>query len=258
MRVERQRVGPRQPGQQRAKRLDQVEESAVGPVDMVPEARAFTQVGDRLERIDGAGVGRPRRRDDQERPQAGAAVGVDRVAQGIDPHAELLVDRDRSHPIGKDAGQPGRLDDRGMGLGRGVEDACADLGPELPLAGAEDGVEDGHRAAGGEQAAGGGWKAHPVAEPVEHIGLELHQRRGGLPDAGVAVGAVGDQVGECGREDAAAGDVGQVTGTGRVERAGDPLTKSGSSSSSSGRPCSGTGSRSDRHRSSAATSPQAG
>ena len=258
MRVERQRVGPRQPGQQRPQRLDQMEEGAVRPVDVVPEPLATAQRGDRLQRVDGAGVGRPGRRGDQERPQPHAAVLCDGRAQGVDPHAEMLIDRDRPHPIGQDAGQPGRLGDRGVGLRRGVEDTRAEVGPQQPLAGTEDGVEGGHRAAGGEQAACGGREAHPVAEPVQHVGLQLHQRRGGLPDAGEAVDAVGDQVGQHRREQAAAGDVGQVAGGGRVERAGDPVAEERVEQLLQLGPLLGAGSRSARQRSSACTSPQAG
>ena len=112
-----------------------------------------------------------------------------------------------------------------MRLIRGVEHAATNLGAEVALPGADDGVEGGHRAAGGEQAARLRRKSHPVAQPVERVGLELHQRRRRLPHAGVAVGGVGDEVGERRRVEPAAGDVGEIAGARRGERARNPVAE---------------------------------
>jgi hypothetical protein len=68
-----------------------------------------------------------------------------------------------------------------------------------------------------------GGKAHPAPEPLEHVGLELHERRRRLPHAGVAVRRVGDEVGQRRGEQAAARDEGQVARAGRVEGASHPL-----------------------------------
>jgi hypothetical protein len=66
-------------------------------------------------------------------------------------------------------------------------------------------------------------KPHPVAKPVERVGLQLHQRGRRLPDAGVAVGGVGDEVGERRRIQAAAGDVGEIARARRGEGAWNPV-----------------------------------
>jgi hypothetical protein len=107
----------------------------------------------------------------------------------------------------------------------GVEHAAADVGAEVPLPGADDGVEGGHRAAGGEQAPRLRRKPHPVAQPVERVGLELHERRRRLPDAGVAVGRVGDEVGERRRVEAAARDEREIARARRRERARNPVAE---------------------------------
>ena len=139
-----------------------------------------------------------------------------------------------------------------------VEHAAPDVGAQEPLARADDGVEVRHRSAGREQPARPVRKAHPVAQPVEHVRLELHQRRRRHPDAGVAVGRVGDEVGERRRIDPASGDVGEVAGCGVPNERGMHWSNSTSSSGARSLPCSGAGSRSRRHSSAASTSPQTG
>src|SRR5262249_20999744 len=57
------------------------------------------------------------------------------------------------------------------------------------------------------------------------VGLELHQRGRRLPHAGVAVGRVGNEIGERRRKDAAAWNVGQVPGAGSRERSRYPVPK---------------------------------
>ena len=196
----------------------ELEERAVGAVDVVPERFGGAHVGDLVERIDRAGIGRAGARDDREGHQAGGAIGLHRVAQPLERQPVAPVAGDPAHPVGHDAGHLGRLEHRVMGLIRRVEHAAADVGAEVAFAGAQDGVEGGHRATGGEQSARRGRKAHPVAQPVERVGFELHQRRRRHPHAGEAVHGVGDEIGERRGIQPATGNERQIPARRGVER----------------------------------------
>ena len=58
MRIERERIGAGQAAQQRAELLAHMEERAVRSVDVVPDAFGSAQVSNRVERVDGTGIGR--------------------------------------------------------------------------------------------------------------------------------------------------------------------------------------------------------
>jgi len=160
-----------------------------------------------------------------EGPEPRGAVGGDGRLECAELHAIVAIHRDGAHAIVRDAGELGRLHDAVVRLRRDVQRAAADVVAEVDLARAGDGVEHRHRTAGGEQSARGRGELHPVAQPVEDVGFELHERRRRLPDPRVAVGRVGDEVGERGGKDAAAGDVREVPRPRRGERARDELVE---------------------------------
>ena len=95
----------------------------------------------------------------------------------------------------------------------------------MPLARADDRVERRHRAARREESARRGRKIHPRAQPVERVRFELHERRGGEPDAGEPIGRVGDEVGERRRIDAATGNVRKIARPNRGQRPGNPVAE---------------------------------
>ena len=64
---------------------------------------------------------------------------------------------------------------------------------------------------------------HPLAQPFERIGFELHQGGSGRPDTRVAVGGVGDEVGQRRRIDAAPGDIREIARSRSGEGARDEL-----------------------------------
>ena len=76
MRVQGDAVGTLGPAEPRTPALRQLEESAVGGVDVEPETLALRDVGDLGERIDRAGVRRARRPDHEERTPPGRAIGA--------------------------------------------------------------------------------------------------------------------------------------------------------------------------------------
>ena len=191
----------------------------------MPHPFARAHVVDGVQRIDRSRIRRPRAGDDGERREAGAPIGGDRLVQEIHAQPESIVGRDRPHAIRHDAGELRRLQHRVVRLVRRVQHAAANLGAEMPLARADDRVEGRHRAAGGEETARLRRKPHPVAQPVERVGLELHERGRRLPYAGVAVGRVGDEVGERRRIEAAARDVREIARARRGERARNPVAE---------------------------------
>jgi len=79
VRVERQRVGALHASVARDQRRVEHAEGAVGPIDMEPEPLGGGDVGERVERIDRAGVHGSRRADEQRRRRAGGTVGLDRA-----------------------------------------------------------------------------------------------------------------------------------------------------------------------------------
>ena len=104
----------------------------------MPQPFGGAQVGDRVERVDGAGVGGAGARHDRERRQAGGAIGGDRRPQVVHRQPVLRVARQAAHAVGHDAGELRRLQHRVMRLVGGVEHAAPDVGAEVALAGAQD------------------------------------------------------------------------------------------------------------------------
>ena len=85
VRVEHERVGALDAGEEI--RLDEPGGRAVRAVDVEPQVLAVAQVGEIVERIDGAGAGRAGRADDAERRQPDLAVDVQRGVDrgGLEP-----------------------------------------------------------------------------------------------------------------------------------------------------------------------------
>ena len=82
-----------------------------------------------------------------------------------------------------------------------------------------------YRPPGREQPAGPGGERHPVAQPVERVGLELDEGRSRQPHPGVAVDHAGDQVRQPRGIQPAARDVGEIAGARRRERPRHPLVE---------------------------------
>jgi hypothetical protein len=226
VRVERQGIGAGQAAQDSAAQVvTQVKERAVGAVHVVPDALAAAEIRDVIQRIHRPRVRRPRARHHGKRREAGTAVHPDGLLKRVDAEPVPLVGFDAAHAIRHHASQLRGLQHRVVGLVGRIQHAAPDLGAEKPLARADDGIERGHRAAGSEQPARLCRKVHPVAQPVERIGLELHERRRRLPDSGVAVRGVGDEVCQRRRVGAAAGNERQIAGADRGERPGNPVAE---------------------------------
>ena len=77
--VERHRVGSLEPGEQVPGGRRRRGRDAVGAVDVEPDVARGAHVGQRLDRVNRAGQGRSRGRDDRHGARCRAAVGIDRA-----------------------------------------------------------------------------------------------------------------------------------------------------------------------------------
>ena len=223
VRIERERVGARQAPQQRPQLRHHMEERAIGAVDMMPELLARRDVGHRVDQVDRTGVGRARRREHHERLQPRRTVGRDRALQLVHANPEIAVHTHGAHTIMRDPRELRCLHDAVVRLRRHIQRPRADIVAQVLLSRASDRVEHRHRPTGGEQPARRRRELHPVTQPLEHIRLELHERRRCLPDPRVPVGRVGDEIGQRRRVDPATGDVREVPRPRGRERPRDPL-----------------------------------
>ena len=103
VRVERDRVGALDPAEALPAAIGEMEEAAVGGVDVHPEVLGLGDVGHRVHRIDRARVGGPRGGDDEERPPAGGPILGDHRLQRLGVHPELRVDGDEPHRAARHA-----------------------------------------------------------------------------------------------------------------------------------------------------------
>ena len=126
-----------------------------------------------------------------------------------------------AHAIRHDAGQFGRLVHAMVHLVRRVQHTTAYIDAQILLTRAQDGIERGHRTAGGEHAPRADRKSHPFAQPVQRVRFQLHQRRCGLPDTRVPVRRSGDEIRQRRRKQTATRDVREIARRRRVERLWD-------------------------------------
>jgi hypothetical protein len=105
VRIEGERVGPLDAVQARLPFLAQHERAPVGGVDVQPQLARGAQIGERPQRIDGAGVGGAGRGDHQERRLAARPILVDGGGERLGPQPEALVDLDEAQVAG---GMPAR------------------------------------------------------------------------------------------------------------------------------------------------------
>ena len=149
----RRTAGPARAGRRRAGRRPR-RRGATRPV-------AVGEVGQLVEGIDGAGVGRARRAHDGHGHEAGLLVGGDGPGDGVDVDPLVVIDRDGVDAVAAEAEHGRRAGDGVVGLDRGVDPARpvdpVGRGVDAPglvgrLAGRAEADQVGHRTAGREQA----------------------------------------------------------------------------------------------------------
>ena len=218
VRVENDRVGPLDPAQQLPPMLRQEEEATVRGVHVEPAALPLGDRRDGVERIHGPGVGRAGGGDHEPRPEPGRAIGRDALGQRVRPHAEAVVHRHVAHRRLAQARDAERLLDAVMGLGGQVDHRACVVGSleAVRLARGDDRGERGDAAARGDVARRGRGVAHEIGHPAHQQVLHPHRPGAGEEDARVLVAHGRQEVAERRVVEAAARDVGEVAGRGRI------------------------------------------
>ena len=96
VRVDRERVDAVETGEEVRARGRRGGGSAVGAVHVQPHAVRCADVGERVERVDGAGARGAGDADHRDRRDAGGNVGLDRARELVGPDAEGIVAADRA------------------------------------------------------------------------------------------------------------------------------------------------------------------
>ena len=213
MRVERHRVAPLDPEEPSAAPVGELEEASVGAVDVEPQVLGVRDVGDRVERIDRARVRGAGARRHEERAHAGRAVLGDHPPEGVGVHPELVVGRHEANVPLREAGDRRGLRHARVRLLAHVVRAVEEVLAELRVPRRDHRGQVRHRAAGQQQSLRTLGVVEEVAQPPGDVLLDLDHGGARLPQAHVPVHALGDEVGERGRVQAAARDIGEVART---------------------------------------------
>ena len=200
VRVGRDGVGPLEALEQRLELRRDRGQRPVGPVHVEPEALGGAQVGQLVERVDGAGVhGAGVAHDDRGLP-AGLPVVGDRPLQQVHADAEAVVGRDLPQLLPADAEEVHGLVHAVVDLVRHVDDqrrrsreAVLAHAWGLGAPGRREGGEVRHRAARGEQALRRLRQAEDLGEPGDDAPLHVDGRVVSAP--AVAVHRRGEVVG---------------------------------------------------------------
>ncbi len=225
MRVERDRIGPRDAPHGFPPSLREHEEAAIGSVDVQPQPFFDGHIGRAVQIVDGPGVRCARACHKQERPESAFSVFADELPQVPETYLVVLVRGDLTNVLFRETGQHRRLRNGVMGLVRRVDRARQEVVRKtLPSCG--DQSREGRQGAPARQDAGGvGRIANDLTEPPNHIHLELGESRRCDPHADVSIHGVCDEIGQCGREDSTPRDVRQITRCSRIERERDGLVE---------------------------------
>ena len=98
MRVEDHRIRSLDAGEHAPPAIGEEKEAAIRRVHMEPAVLALGDGGNRVEGIHGPRVGRPGGGDNEPGPEAGRAVGPDRLGERVGPQAMAFVHRDVAKP----------------------------------------------------------------------------------------------------------------------------------------------------------------
>ena len=173
---------------------------------MQPQPLAFSDGGDRIDRIDGSRRGRPDRGDDGDRPTTGGTVRCDGGLERLRPHREVVIDLDPDETFSTDAERHARLFDRAVRLLRGVDAHGRDVGSAGQPAGGD--VETGRlpgcrdrdqrrgRCRVGDETVEPVGQTEALAKPVDHDLLELGADRRGPPQHRVLAEDGGEHLAE--------------------------------------------------------------
>ncbi len=190
VRVDRERVDALEPAEQGSARRRGRRGGAVGAVDVHPDVVLGADVGEGVERIDGARAGRARDADDGDGRHAGRDVRLDRAGELVGPDAEGVVAADLAKRAPAQAEHVAGAADRVVGLLGGVDrgrtglDAQLARGRQGPGPGAGQAREVGERPAARE-VADPGRESDQLREPAPRHVLHLGGRARAPSEVGV-------------------------------------------------------------------------
>ena len=199
MRVERDRVGPVETGEQVPGRRSRRGGKAVGSVDVKPDSGRCADIRERVDRIAGAGQRGSGGRDDRDGGTARGTIRGDRGLDRLGNEASICVDRQRSHVPRADPQKLGSPFDRVVRLVRAVQRRRHASEPVPPrprdgtLAGRRERRHVRHGAATRERPRTGR-EADELGDPADRLLLDLGRRSG--PDREVRVEARREQIAE--------------------------------------------------------------
>ena len=209
VRVEGDRVGAFDPMEPLSSSVGEMEEAAVRGIDVHPQILRLGHVGHRVHRVDRSGVRGTGGRHDEERSVSGAAVLGHHRLERLGVHPKLRIDGHESHRATRHPGDRGGLRHGRVRLLAHVVRSVAEVF-ELHVTCGDDRREVRDRAAGREDAARLVRVAEEVAEPPDHVLLDLDQPRRDLPEVREAVHGHREELPERRRVQTATGDVGQI------------------------------------------------
>ena len=224
--IQRDAVGPFDPSEPLPAPIGELEEAAVGAVDVHPQRFGLRDVGDVAEGIDRAGVRRADGRDHEERTAARRAVFADHRAEGIGIHPKFPVGRDQAEVAPGEPGDRRRLRVARMRLIGAVVRTVEEVLAELRVSRGHERGEVGERTARREEALRRlGREVEERAHPPGHVLFDLDDRRARLPQAVEPIERLCQELRERGREQTAAGDVGEVPGPAELVRVASGLDR---------------------------------
>ena len=224
VRVERERVGPLDAGEQRCHRRRQHAEPPEGAIDVQPHLLAPAEIGERVDRVDGrrgdgAGVGHH-----AERRESGLPVGANALFERLDIDPELVVSGKAAVVPAPETEQHEGLVHGIVGLLRGIDGerraghgVCLHallpgIPGRMPLAGGRETDQVGDRTAGGDQPVRRLLEPEQRLEPADHGLLDGVGGGRELPDGAVLVEHRRERLGQDGGHGRRAVDIGQEAG----------------------------------------------
>ena len=173
------------------------------------------------------GVGGPGGRDDEEGATAGRTILGHHRLQRLRVHPELGVHRYEPHRSAREPGDRRGLRHRGVGLLAHVIGSVGEVLAELHVAGGHHGRQVRDRATGREDPSGFFGEAEQVAEPPDHVLLDLGQSGRDLPEVGEAVDRHRQELAQGRGVEATPRDVREVARTARLVGTGGRVAELG-------------------------------
>ena len=221
VRIDGNRVCLLDPGEDGMAPLRQLEETAIGSVDMKPEPLAGSDPGQSGQRVDSPCVGGPGRSDDEERVTPGSPVFGDGRRKGVRVHPQIVVDADFPDLVLSEAGDSCGLLERVMGVTGHVDDTLGELVPEPGSASGDHTGQVGHGATRHDDAGSRFTHVEQGRHPTHHPVLDGAHARCRTRDPGVAIEPGRQELGQRRRVEARIGDIREVP-AGWMEHAGAP------------------------------------